>query len=171
MKITRVKVDQKILTRINNNSLSANPTKWSNALKKFVDHFVGLTLEGLRLTAFLPFLSLTTISDVVDVTSSSNLHSFPPLTIAVECWCHFSFQQESSKSVSNLQCIHHVSKFIMLPTLIIFKRFLTKHYSKTLRFWNENFLFELLLHSGFSQIFHLRVNNSPCIYFRIELQK
>ena len=119
-----MKVDQKILTRINNNPLSANPTKWSKALKKFVDHFVGLTLEGLRLTTFLPFLPLTTISDVVDVTASSNLHSFPPLTIAVECSCHFSFLQRSSKSASSLQCTHHISKFIMLPTLIIFKRHL-----------------------------------------------
>ena len=41
------------------NRLSANPTKWSNTLKQFVrklptncfsvfDHFVGLTLKGLR---------------------------------------------------------------------------------------------------------------------------
>ena len=43
------------------NPLSANPTKWSNALKEFVgnlptnclsvfDHFVGLVLKGLRHT-------------------------------------------------------------------------------------------------------------------------
>ena len=46
------------------NSLSANPTKWSNTLKQFVedlptncssvfDHFEGLTLEGLT-NKYLP---------------------------------------------------------------------------------------------------------------------
>ena len=44
------------------NPFNANPTKWSNTLKKFVgnlltnclnvfDHFVGLALEGLRILA------------------------------------------------------------------------------------------------------------------------
>ena len=36
------------------NPLSANPTKWSNALKQFVgnsvfDHFMGSALKGLQL--------------------------------------------------------------------------------------------------------------------------
>ena len=51
------------------NPLSANATKWSNALKQFVgnlatnclsvfDHFVGLALKGLiKLQAWIPFLA------------------------------------------------------------------------------------------------------------------
>ena len=54
------------LSRIN--PLSANPTKWSNTLKKFVgklstnclsvfDHFVGLVLKGLSLPKSInPFM-------------------------------------------------------------------------------------------------------------------
>ena len=46
-------------TSLNVNTLSANPTKWSNTLKQFIgklpmnclsvfDHFVGLALKGLK---------------------------------------------------------------------------------------------------------------------------
>ena len=48
-----------IYTNTDTNSLSANPTKWSNTLKQFInklptnylsvlDHFVGLALKGLK---------------------------------------------------------------------------------------------------------------------------
>ena len=35
------------------NPLIANPTKWSNTLKQFVDHLVKLALKGLTLNIFL----------------------------------------------------------------------------------------------------------------------
>ena len=51
------------------NLLSANPTKWSNALKQFVskfptnclsvfDHFLGLALKGLKRFSIFDFITL-----------------------------------------------------------------------------------------------------------------
>ena len=51
------------------NPLIADPIKWSNTLKQFVDHFKGLVLKGL--THFMPLVSLYPLKTSENQTVSS----------------------------------------------------------------------------------------------------